>query len=274
MAYLSDTSPEAERVLCEILRTMPFERKWRQMGMMYRTAKHLHAAGIRARDPEATPEKIHRDWMRQAGLESYPTRAGKSQAMENEEVLRVVEHIVTVLQQLGVTHALAGSWASSIHGKMRFTHDADICVEPFAGKEEAFCQRLGEDYYVSLPAVRDAIRLRSSFKVIHTLSGFKVDLFIAKARPYDQSVLARRQPRQVGGDAGFSIPLVTPEDSILLKLEWYRIGGELSTTQWNDILGVFQTQGAAIDQNYLDRWAEHLGLTDLLARARSELAGT
>jgi len=56
----------------------------------------------------------------------------------------------------------------------------------------------------------------------------------------------------------------------LLKLEWYRLGGEVAGQQWNDVLGVLQVQGQQLDFAYLDRWAEHLGVADLLPRARQE----
>jgi hypothetical protein len=59
----SDTSNEAERVLIDAYRRMPFPVKWRQMGSIYRTAKLLHAAGVRQRIPGATEEQIRDDWM-------------------------------------------------------------------------------------------------------------------------------------------------------------------------------------------------------------------
>jgi hypothetical protein len=65
---------------------------------------------------------------------------------------------------------------------------------------------------------------------------------------------------------------VSPEDIILLKLEWFRIGGEMSERQWNDVLGVFEIQGSRLDQTYLDHWAPVIGVADLLARARQEIA--
>ena len=61
-------------------------------------------------------------------------------------------------------------------------------------------------------------------------------------------------------------------DVILLKLEWYRLGGEASETQWNDVLGVLAVQAPNLDNAYLDRWAEHLGVRDLLDRARQDSA--
>jgi hypothetical protein len=273
MTKLSDTSLEAERALCEVLRNMPFERKWRQMGAIYHTGRLLHATGVRFRRPDATPEDILADWVKQSGLETFPIRQGRVGQMNSDESLRVVEHIVRVLEQLQIPYAVAGSWASAVHGKLRFTHDADLCVEPFPGKEQAFCSSLGEDYYVSLPAVRDAVQQHRSFNVINTLTSFKVDLFVAKPRLYDQSLLSRRQLYRVGGDAGISVQVVTPEDVILLKLEWFRLGNEVARQQWEDVLGVFQVQAARLDLDYLDRWATALGVADLLERARQELAG-
>ncbi len=33
----------------------------------------------------------------------------------------------------------------------------------------------------------------------------------------------------------FKVPIASPEDVIVLKLEWYRMGGEVSERQWNDV---------------------------------------
>jgi hypothetical protein len=62
MAGLSDTHPEAEQMLREAYGKMPFAAKLRQMGELYRTARLLHAAGVRSRDPNATEELIQEKW--------------------------------------------------------------------------------------------------------------------------------------------------------------------------------------------------------------------
>ena len=61
------------------------------------------------------------------------------------------------------------------------------------------------------------------------------------------------------------------EDSVLLKLEWFRIGNEVSDRQWTDIINVMRTQGDALDRAYLDRWSAEIGVKDLLDRARGEV---
>ncbi|HTU21474.1 MAG TPA: hypothetical protein VMG10_25780 [Gemmataceae bacterium] len=188
----------------------------------------------------------------------------------NIENLSVLQEVLAVLSRLAIPYALGGSWASSFYGKPRLTHDADVSVEPFSGKEAAFCSSFGEEYYVSLPAVQDAIRHRSSFNVIHFESGFKVDLFVRKLRPFDASLMARRRTVPLPDTDGQSLTFVSAEDVILLKFEWYRLGGCASERQWGDILAVFQVQAGKLDQAYLDHWAADLGVRDLLQRARQE----
>ena len=70
---------------------------------------------------------------------------------------------------------------------------------------------------------------------------------------------------------GEPIEFLTPEDIVLLKLEWYRLGGEQSDRQWNDILGVMRTQAGKLDDRYLVVWAADLGVDDLLAKVRLDV---
>jgi hypothetical protein len=44
------------------------------------------------------------------------------------------------------------------------------------------------------------------------------------------------------------------------------MGGEISTRQWNDILGVMNRQKATLDLVYLRKWAQDLQVSDLLER--------
>ena len=69
-----------------------------------------------------------------------------------------------------------------------------------------------------------------------------------------------------------SIFVTSPEDVILSKLEWYRMGGEVSERQWRDILGVLKTRLGELDLDYLHRWAKELNVSDLLERALKEAA--
>lgn len=70
----------------------------------------------------------------------------------------------------------------------------------------------------------------------------------------------------VGGFFRFA----SPEDTLLHKLVWYKLGNEISERQWRDVHGLLEVQGDALDQQYLDRLAPALDVVNLLARARRE----
>jgi hypothetical protein len=106
--------------------------------------------------------------------------------------------------------------------------------------------------------------------LIHYETAFKVDIFIRKLRPFDQMQLERRRKSVIATDPEESVWVVSPEDIILAKLEWYRMGGEVSDRQWRDILGVLKTRAGELDLAYLRKWAIELKIVDLLDRALKE----
>ena len=274
MKRLTDTSPDAERVRIEAYRRMAPARKWKLLGDAYRYARVIHAAGVRQRIPAATEGEIRRDWALQTlGPGPWLDRMRcdvQAQPIEHQQVIR---EVIEVLGRAGIGYAVGGSLASSVHGVIRYTQDADLTVDPFPGREAAFVASFDpNDYYLDLAAVQDANRRRASFNIIHLPTGFKVDVFVRKDRPFEQSLWQRRITTTQLDPGGAPMEVVSPEDVILLKLEWYRLGNETSDRQLEDVLGVMRTKAGGLDDAYLDRWAADLGVSDLLARARSEAA--
>ena len=64
--------------------------------------------------------------------------------------------------------------------------------------------------------------------------------------------------------------VATPEDIIVQKLHWFRLGDEVSERQWTDALGVLRVQGDRLDRGYLRRAASLLDVADLLQRLLRE----
>jgi hypothetical protein len=270
MAGLNDTQPEAEQVLVNVFRQMPLARKWLLMGETYDDGRMLHAIGVRLRNPLATRRDILEDWLRiQLGLTHLPplSEPPLERPMQSMHDLR---EVLRVFSNLGISYALGGSMASSIHGIRRDTLDADITAEPFPGNEPQLASAFSPDYYLSLPAIQQAVRQRTSFNIINTATGFKVDVFIRKDRPFEQSAMSRRLTVDLPDAPGEPLSLYTPEDVILFKLWWYRLGQESASQQWTDVQGVLKVQAGRLDQAYLDHWAADLGVSDLLQRARRE----
>jgi hypothetical protein len=272
MIGLSDTTPDVERRMYEAYRVMPPSRKWNNLFADYRLARSLHAAGMRRREPEVSVTAIQSNWIRASfGSECPVPLAGLPMEPIDQEVQPVLKHVIQTLDRLRIAYAIGGSIASSLHGVGRLTRDADLTVEPFFGREAVFVSAFDpNEYYLSPDAVRDALRLRSSFNILHPTTGYKIDIFIRKDESFERMAFSRRVPYEGAAGLGDTVQVHSPEDIILFKLRWFRMGGETSERQWSDIHGVLMTQGDRLDAAYMDHWAAEIGVKDLLDRARAE----
>lgn len=175
--------------------------------------------------------------------------------------------VLGALRALGVRHYVGGSIASSAHGVPRSSIDADVVAELLPRHAAPLAAALHETYYVSEERVRDAVHRRGSFNVIHLETMVKVDVFVSRDRPFDRRAFDRVRAATLEG--GSEIPVASPEDTVLAKLEWFRRGGEVSERQWADVVGVLRASGP-LDEEHLREGAAELGVADLLARALEE----
>lgn len=190
--------------------------------------------------------------------------------MQNEPV-EVTLKVTSVFEKLSVPYLIGGSLASTLYGMVRTTQDSDIVAEMQIEHLQQFVSALQDEFYLDDEMIAESIQRNSSFNIIHRETMFKVDVFIPRPRPFLQSQLARAQVQTFNFETKISAKFASPEDTILSKLEWYRMGGEVSDRQWRDILGVLKTRQGELDLDYLRKWAGELKVTDLLERALKEI---
>lgn len=189
------------------------------------------------------------------------------------DVITVTLRVVRLLEELGVRYVIGGSLASSVHGTMRSTADVDFVVDLRPEHVHPFVRALADEFYVSESRVAQAVEAGRSFNVIALEQMFKVDFFVAKDKPFESSQLSRGEALRVSRTAEERVNVSTPEDIVVAKLNWYRKGGEVSDRQWEDVLGVLRVKTGTLDETYLKRMADAVGVIDLLSQALDEARG-
>ena len=187
-----------------------------------------------------------------------------------EEAIEVTLRITRVLERLGVDYLVGGSLASSLYGHPRSTQDVDVVADLHAEHVTPLVAALRDDFYLDEPAIRDAVKRRSTFNVIHLGTLFKADVFVAGDQPSTRRELQRRQAFLLDIDPPEEIIVASPEDLVVQKLYWYQLGDRISDRQWGDVMGVLATRGKWLDVDYMRDLAEEMGVSDLLVRALEE----
>lgn len=168
----------------------------------------------------------------------------------------ILARMSALLEGAGIPFMVAGSFASGHHGVPRMTRDLDLVVDPTREQLVALLDAVPADaLYVDRRAALDALADRSMFNVIDLAGGWKVDLIVRKARAFSREELGRRQSAVI---EGVQLPVATAEDTIVAKLEWARRGR--SERQLDDVRGILDLQGQALDRAYVERWVAELGL--------------
>jgi hypothetical protein len=185
---------------------------------------------------------------------------GTPPADEQLEFLKLVAHR---LESTGIPYMFTGSIALAIYATPRMTRDVDVIIECDARLAQQLVAAFADDSYVSEDAVREAIRTRGTFNVIHREWLVKADFFIRKDDAYRRTEFERRRSVDLGG---FSASVVTPEDLILSKLVWAL--DSRSDQQARDVRDLLAS-APGLDWEYLVRWADALGVRADFDRGRA-----
>jgi hypothetical protein len=183
----------------------------------------------------------------------------------------VIAEVLDKFSELGLSHAVGGSFASSVWGMPRQTNDLDVVIDMPADAIAPFVRAFQQDYSVNEDSIKEAMTASGdyrSFQLLHFDTTFKIDVFLLEEHPFSVEAFARRVDSVL--TSGIKAPCFSPEDTVLRKLLWYELGNRVSDRQWNDIVNVLEVQAGILDTAYMVDWAAELGVTDLLQEAMQE----
>src|SRR6266702_8176853 len=93
-----------------------------------------------------------------------------------QEVVEALLPLLQAFDQVGVDYYIGGSVSSSLHGLPRRTQDVDVIVDIQLSQVRSLQQLLENDYYLDEQALRDSVRRRLPYNVIHLNTMMKIDL--------------------------------------------------------------------------------------------------
>ncbi len=108
------------------------------------------------------------------------------------EAIAVIIRLAAELDRLGIDYLIGGSIASSVHGRPRTTDDIDLVARIAGHHVSSLVAVLEEDFYVDAEMIRDAIRWRASFNLIHLQTMLKVDVFVFTGEELADEEMRRR----------------------------------------------------------------------------------
>jgi hypothetical protein len=176
--------------------------------------------------------------------------------------LLALQDLCARIEAARIGYMLTGSLAMAYYARPRMTRDIDLVIELAADEASMLTTALGADYHLDTEAVSDALREERPWNTIHLPTVVKIDLIPRKQGEYRRIEFERRR---LVNFAGVDLWIVSREDLILSKLDWAR--DSRSELQLRDVRHLLE---GTLDRDYLQRWAAHLKLDQLLEEVKRE----
>lgn len=171
----------------------------------------------------------------------------------------VFTHIIDILEKIQIPYMIGGSVASIAYGEPRLTLDMDLVVDLNEKQAEELAASFGPEYYVNLESMIEAIRIKGHFNIIQSELGVKIDFYVLKDDEFSQKEFERKRKELF--NAKKEAVFVSPEDIIIKKMEWYKLGE--SRKHLEDIRGMLRLSKDKLDLSYIAKWAIKLNLKDI-----------
>lgn len=179
--------------------------------------------------------------------------------MGQRDILILISDLLT---ELKIPYLLTGSFASSLHGFPRATHDIDFAIEINPSdfpKLKKSLKKLEKEFIIDFEFVKESINKRRQFEIYHAESSIKVDFWPMKKSEFNNERIKRARQEEIFGK---KIWLISPEDLILTKLIFCK--EIMNDKHIRDCIGIVQIQGNNLDRSYLSLWARKLKVENLL----------
>ena len=173
-----------------------------------------------------------------------------------EDQKSVLKDVIERFEKLEIPYMLSGSMAMISYAMMRMTNDIDIVIEAKSEDAEKIIKEFEADYYVPQNRVKDSIYRQSMFNLLHQTKIVKIDCVLRKDTEFQKLAFSNRRKIKF---TDFDVWTISRDDLILSKLHWAK--KSRSEMQMRDVASIIRN---GYGKEYVELWAEKLGVTDLL----------
>lgn len=167
---------------------------------------------------------------------------------------QLLKEVTSSLDSREIQYMVSGSMAMIAYTVARTTRDIDLVIALNIESVDEFCSLFKDHFYLHRPTIEEEVKKRGMFNLIDERSGMKIDFMVKKNSPYRKLEFERKKQVELFGNM---VWVVSAEDLIISKLIW--IQEIQSGRQMEDIKMLLENP--EIDQNYISRWINELGLT-------------
>ncbi len=276
----TNTPAHIEAAVITSLRSLTPAHKLELARDMNRMADRLALAGIQRRRPAASAHELgYALAIQRLTPEQRPygdiLLKGLSLMPMPVDPLALALRIGALLDAHAIPYLVVGSVAAVVHGEYRMTRDIDIVLNLAPRDVRALVDELREgftflpsditDALARLPEARADWQQRASFCAYDKATGFQIDIYLSSGRPFEVAQFQRGEVLDILGDSGGTLRVASAEDTVLAKLEWFKLAP--SDRQWRDVQAILRVQDDALNHAYLRQWAAELAISDLLEYA-------
>lgn len=177
---------------------------------------------------------------------------------------QLLKEITSLLHKANIPYMVTGALSVIFYGRPRASHDIDFVIE---AKEKdipkiikAFSSLPFNEFLLQEEAIKDAVMYKSAFNVLHLPTVLKLDFFLLQDDTFDKSRFKRKKTIQIFGQ---TMTFASPEDTILIKLLWYK--DTKIEKHLIDAAFIYQIQKEKLDTVYIKKWMKKQATEEYLA---------
>jgi hypothetical protein len=169
-------------------------------------------------------------------------------------IFLAIQLLCAKLKEAGIEYMLSGSVALNAYTTPRMTRDVDIVIILSADQITVFLEKLEGDFFCDEIGIREEVRRKGIFNIIHKKTATRVDFIVKKENPFSNTEFQRRKRTT---HLGFPVWVVSPEDLFISKLKWTQ---QLQSNQ--QLLDLESLKAVEMDWDYIQHWIKTLNLND------------